>query len=45
LPGVINPKRIKNAEAFRILTHARDEAHRFAIEFHRKQRSKARGLG
>jgi excinuclease ABC subunit C len=44
LPNVTNPKRIKNAEAFRILTQARDEAHRFAITFHRKQRSKARGI-
>jgi excinuclease ABC subunit C len=44
LPNVTNPKRIKNAEAFRILTQARDEAHRFAITFHRKQRSKGRGI-
>ncbi|MBS1985091.1 MAG: excinuclease ABC subunit UvrC [Bdellovibrionales bacterium] len=44
LPGVKNAKPIKHAGALRILTHLRDEAHRFAIEFHRLKRGKARGL-
>ena len=29
----------KNSEAFRLITRVQDEAHRFAIEFHRKLRS------
>ena len=29
----------KNSEAFRLITRIQDEAHRFAIEFHRKLRS------
>lgn len=44
LPGQKNAIPIKHAQAFRILTHLRDEAHRFAIEFHRLKRSQARGL-
>ena len=28
----------KNSEAFRLITRVQDEAHRFAIEFHRKLR-------
>jgi excinuclease ABC subunit C len=39
LPGRQNPVLFrKNTEALRILTHLRDEAHRFAITFHRKLR-------
>ncbi len=30
----------KNSESLRVIQHLRDEAHRFAITFHRKQRSK-----
>lgn len=30
----------KNSEAFRLITRIQDEAHRFAIEFHRKLRGK-----
>jgi len=41
LPGRQNPIVFKrNSEAFRILTQLRDEAHRFAITFHRKLRDK-----
>lgn len=41
LPGRQNPVIFKrNSEAFRILTQLRDEAHRFAITFHRKLRHK-----
>jgi excinuclease ABC subunit C len=42
LPNQKNFLRIKNAQALRILTHIRDEAHRFAIEFHRKKRDDSR---
>ncbi|MBR4829906.1 MAG: excinuclease ABC subunit C [Muribaculaceae bacterium] len=31
----------KNSETLRVIQHLRDEAHRFAITFHRKQRSKS----
>lgn len=31
----------KNGETIRVLQHLRDESHRFAIQFHRKQRSKS----
>ncbi len=31
----------KNSESLRVVQHLRDEAHRFAITFHRKQRSKS----
>ncbi len=44
VPGQVNPKKIRNARALQILTHIRDEAHRFAITYHRKKRSEARGL-
>lgn len=44
VPGQKNPLKIRNAEALKVLTQLRDEAHRFAIEFHRKKRSEARGL-
>ncbi len=41
LPGRQNPVVFRdNTEAFRILVSLRDEAHRFAIEFHRKLRDK-----
>lgn len=39
LPGQKNPKIIKNPEVLKLMTHIRDEAHRFAINFHRKKRS------
>lgn len=39
IPGRQNPVVFRaNTEAFRILVQLRDEAHRFAIEFHRKLR-------
>lgn len=39
IPGRQNPVIFRNnTEAFRILVQLRDEAHRFAIEFHRKLR-------
>lgn len=39
IPGRANPVTFKrNSEAFQILTGLRDEAHRFAISFHRKRR-------
>lgn len=42
LPGRQNPVVFReNTEAFRILVSLRDEAHRFAIEFHRKLRDQA----
>ena len=31
----------KNSEGFRLITRIQDEAHRFAIEYHRSLRSKA----
>ena len=31
----------RNSQAFRVITHIRDEAHRFGITFHRNLRSKA----
>ena len=31
----------RNSQAFRVITHIRDEAHRFGISFHRDLRSKA----
>lgn len=41
LPGRANPVVFKeNTEAFQILTGIRDEAHRFAITFHRERREK-----
>lgn len=41
LPGRQNPVVFReNTEAYRILVSLRDEAHRFAIEFHRKLRDK-----
>lgn len=41
-PGRANPVIFKtNTEAFQILTGIRDEAHRFAITFHRNRREKA----
>lgn len=42
IPGRSNPVTFKrNSEAFQILTGLRDEAHRFAITFHRKRREDA----
>lgn len=42
LPGRSNPILFKNnTEAFRILVSIRDEAHRFAITFHRQLREKS----
>jgi excinuclease ABC subunit C len=38
LPGVKLPKAIKSLEVLRLVTEIRDEAHRFAISFHRKRR-------
>ncbi len=43
-PGQKLSKKIKEPDVLKLLTHLRDEAHRFAIEFHRAQRSKNRGL-
>ncbi len=41
IPGRANPVVFKtNTEAFQILTGLRDEAHRFAITFHRERRDK-----
>lgn len=41
LPGRSNPVVFKsNSEAFKILVSLRDEAHRFAIQYHRKLRGK-----
>jgi len=37
-PGRKNPKKLPEGEVKNLLTHLRDEAHRFAINFHRKQR-------
>jgi excinuclease ABC subunit C len=44
LPNQKNELKIRDAKALQILTHLRNEAHRFAIEFHRLKRSDARGL-
>jgi excinuclease ABC subunit C len=41
LPGQPEPLRIaRGAEALFVLQHVRDEAHRFAIEYHRKKRQR-----
>ncbi len=41
LPGIKEPVRIpRDSEALYLLQRARDEAHRFAIEYHRKLRGK-----
>jgi excinuclease ABC subunit C len=41
LPGQPEPLRIpRGAEALFVLQHVRDEAHRFAIEYHRKLRER-----
>ncbi len=42
LPGEPEPLRIpRNAEALYLLQQVRDEAHRFAVDYHRKLRSKS----
>ena len=42
LPGRPDPVPIpRDSEALRLLQRVRDEAHRFAIEFHRERRDKA----
>jgi excinuclease ABC subunit C len=41
LPGQPEPLRIpRGSEALFVLQHVRDEAHRFAIEYHRKKRER-----
>ncbi|MCY4512951.1 MAG: excinuclease ABC subunit UvrC [Bdellovibrionales bacterium] len=40
LPGRKNPVLFKPSPAFHLLLHIRDEAHRFALETHRKKRDK-----
>lgn len=40
LPGRKNPVLFKSSPAFHLLLHIRDEAHRFALETHRKKRDK-----
>jgi len=40
VPGQKNPKIIKDAAVLRFVSEIRDEAHRFAITFHRKRRDR-----
>ncbi len=41
LPGISDPQSIpKTSSGLKLLQHVRDEAHRFAITFHRQRRSK-----
>ncbi len=41
LPGIADPQSIpKTSSSLKLLQHVRDEAHRFAITFHRQRRSK-----
>ncbi len=41
LPGISDPQSIpKTSSSLKLLQHVRDEAHRFAITFHRQRRSK-----
>ncbi len=41
LPGIADPQSIpKTSSGLKLLQHVRDEAHRFAITFHRQRRSK-----
>lgn len=45
IPGRSNPVILKpHTAACKLLTHCRDEAHRFAVQFHRDRRSKRYGL-
>jgi excinuclease ABC subunit C len=43
-PNQKNPILLRDAKLLKLLTHMRNEAHRFAIEFHRLKRSQNRGL-
>jgi len=40
LPGIKDPIRIKSSPALHLLTRIRDEAHRFALSYHRQLRRK-----
>ncbi len=40
LPGIKDPIRIKSSPALHLLTRIRDEAHRFALSYHRRLRRK-----
>ena len=41
IPGRANPVKLyPTTDAYKLLTHVRDEAHRFAISYHRKLRDK-----
>tara|TARA_Y100000590_G_scaffold466680_1_gene642894 strand:+ start:5703 stop:7487 length:1785 start_codon:yes stop_codon:yes gene_type:complete len=43
IPNRVNPVVLReNTKAFRLLTHLRDEAHRFAIQYHRSVRDRKR---
>jgi excinuclease ABC subunit C len=42
IPGQKNPLKIRNRAVLKLITQLRDEAHRFAIEFHRERRDKSR---
>ncbi len=44
IPGQKNPKIIKELPVLRLVSEIRDEAHRFAINFHRKRRDQIKGF-